>query len=392
MEQKPEIVALIPVRGGSKSIPLKNIKYIAGKPLCLWVIEAICQSKSINRIYVSTDSDKIINVISSSELPVKILRRDPNLATDTASTESVMLDFMDKVSFDILITLQATSPLTTAEDIDSAIKYFLDNGFDSLVTGVRTKRFFWSDDGKPVNYNPLKRPRRQDSNGWIMENGAFYITKRSILKSQKCRLGGKIGIYEMQSEAAYEIDESIDWKIVEDILIDRREKDRKKNIMHLAKNIRMLVMDVDGVLTDSFVYCDVNGLEMKRFSVRDGMGLDLIRKKGIKTGIITKEKTDIVDFRAKKLKIDYLFKGIENKLVTLKEISKKAGIPVGEIAYIGDDINDLGALKEAGFSAVPANAEASLFKIADYICINEGGSGCVREICNIILESKPDVK
>jgi YrbI family 3-deoxy-D-manno-octulosonate 8-phosphate phosphatase len=392
MEQKPEIVALIPVRGGSKSIPLKNIKCIAGKPLCLWVLDSVCSSKLIDRIYVSTDSDKIINVVSSSGLPIEILRRDPILATDTASTESVMLDFMDKVNFDILVTLQATSPLTTTENIDSAIKYFLDNDFDSLLTGVRAKRFFWSDDGKPVNYNPLKRPRRQDFNGWIIENGAFYITKKSILKSKKCRLGGKIGIYEMPSETAYEIDEPIDWKIVENILTERKEKNKKKNIMRLVRNIKMLVMDVDGVMTDSFVYCDVNGLEMKRFSTRDGMGLELIRKIGIKTGIITKEKTDIIDFRAKKLKIDYVLKGIENKLEALKNISEKAGVPIDQIAYIGDDINDMEVLKAAGFSIVPHNAELSVVNVADYVCDSNGGSGCVREICNIILEFSADVK
>jgi YrbI family 3-deoxy-D-manno-octulosonate 8-phosphate phosphatase len=392
MEQKPEIVALIPVRGGSKSIPLKNIKPIAGKPLCLWLLEAVTKSKSIDRIYVSTDSEKIIEVVSSSGLPVEILRRDPALATDTASTESVMLDFMDKVNFDILITLQATSPLTTTEDIDSAIKYFLDNDFDSLLTGVRTKKFFWSDDGKPVNYNPLKRPRRQNFSGWIMENGAFYLTKRNILKSKKCRLGGNIGIYEMPSETSYEIDEPLDWEIVEKILIEKRKKDKKNNIIHRVENIEMLVMDVDGVLTDSFVYCDENGLETKRFSVRDGMGLSLIRKMGIKTGIITKENTDIIEFRAKKLKIDYVLKGIDNKLEVLKNISKKEGIPLGRIAYIGDDINDMEVLKAVGFSIAPRNAEPSVINMVDYVCESDGGSGCVREICNIILESSTDVK
>jgi len=161
MEQKPEIAALIPLRGGSKSIPYKNIKYIAGKPLCLWVLEAACTSRMIDRVYVSTDSDKISDVIIKSELEVEILERDPSLATDTASTESVMLDFMDRVSFDILVTIQATSPLTKPGDFDDAVNQFLKNSLDSLVTGTRIKRFFWTDDNEPVNYNPLKRPRRQ---------------------------------------------------------------------------------------------------------------------------------------------------------------------------------------------------------------------------------------
>jgi CMP-N-acetylneuraminic acid synthetase len=219
MKHKPAIVALVPLRGGSRSIPYKNIKYIGGRPLCLWVLEAASRSKMINKIYASTDSDKIRDVINFSLLPVDVINRDPHLATDTASTESVMLDFADKVSFDILVTIQATSPLTKTRDFDSAIKYFLDNDLDSLLTGIRIKRFFWSDDKKPVNYDPLKRPRRQDFSGWIMENGAFYITKKSILEKYKCRLGGKIGIYEMEQESAFEIDEQIDWEIVENILL-----------------------------------------------------------------------------------------------------------------------------------------------------------------------------
>jgi CMP-N-acetylneuraminic acid synthetase len=224
VEEKLKIVALVPLRGGSKSIPYKNIKYIAGKPLCMWVLEAASLSKFISEVYVSTDSDKIIDVVTDSSLSVKILKRDPMLATDTATTESVMLDFMNKVDFNILVTVQATSPLTRTIDIDSAIKYFLEKEYDSLLTGVRVKKFFWSDDNTPVNYNPANRPRRQDFKAFIMENGAFYITKRSILEKQKCRLGGKIGIYEMDPETSNEIDETEDWDIVENILNNREKK------------------------------------------------------------------------------------------------------------------------------------------------------------------------
>ncbi len=221
MKQKPNIVALVPLRGGSKSIPYKNIKSIADKPLCAWVLEAASFSKLIDDVYVSTDSKKIMDVVFRLSLPVKILKRDPSLATDSSSTESVMLDFMNRVDFDILVTIQATSPLTRPEDLDLAIKQFLDNNLDSLLTGARMKRFFWTDNSKPINYDPLNRPRRQEFKGWIVENGAFYLTKRNILKKFKCRLGGKIGIYEMPPEASCEIDEPMDWNIVENILMKK---------------------------------------------------------------------------------------------------------------------------------------------------------------------------
>ena len=273
--------------------------------------------------------------------------------------------------------------MLTKDDINGGLRLFGDGGFDSVFSAYKEHWIpRWSIDGEPYQWDINDRPMRQDVPERFVENGAFYITKRNILENYKCRLGGKTGIFEMPSETSFELDEESDWLIVEALLI----KNRKKNIHDLIKNVKMLVMDVDGVLTDAFVYCDVNGKELKRFSVRDGMGLQMIREIGVKTAIITKEKTSIIDFRAKKLKIDYLYKGIENKINALKEISEKSGINFKEIAYIGDDINDTGALKAAGFSAVPGNAEAPLLNIADYICLNDGGKGCVREICNILLE------
>jgi len=382
MEQKPKIVALVPLRGGSKSIPYKNIRNIAGRPLCYWVLQAASESSLFDDIYVSTDSEKISSAVSSLALPVKIVKRKPSLAGDSSSTESVMVDFMNEVDFDILVTIQATSPLTRVEDFDLAIKLFLDKGFDSMLTGVRVKRFYWSNDNKPVNYNPLKRPRRQEFEGYIMENGAFYLTKKNVLVKTKCRLGGNIGIYEMLPETSFEIDELMDWKIVEQILIEKK----KRNIENLVKNVKMLLMDADGVLTDSFVYYDHNGNEIKRFSVRDGMGIEMIRNKGIKTGIITKERSGIVETRAKKLKIDYVYQGVENKIQALMKISIETNITLENIAYIGDDINDLKVLKAVGFSAVPQNSINSLKSFADYVCLNDGGASCVRELCDLILD------
>jgi N-acylneuraminate cytidylyltransferase len=383
MEQKPAVAALVPLRGGSKSIPLKNIKNIAGKPLCLWVLEAACNSKLIDRVYVSTDSDTIAGVVRESLPSVEIISRKADLATDTASTESVMMDFMDRVNFDILITIQATSPMTTAHDLDNAIKFYSSNGYDSLLTAVRIKRFFWTDKSKPVNYNPLNRPMRQHFDGYLMENGAFYITGKDILKKTGCRLGGKIGIYEMPQETGLEIDEPSDWKITENLLIDRKIK----YCLDKIRQVKMLAMDVDGVLTDSFVYLTNDGIEMKRFSVRDGHGIGLIREMGIKTAVITKENTEIADFRAAKLKIDYIFKGIENKVEALKAISDKYEISLKNIAYIGDDLNDIEALKAAGFSAAPCDAQHEVKSSVDYICKNPGGCGCVREICEILINN-----
>lgn len=129
-----------------------------------------------------------------------------------------MLHFMEHVNFDTLVTIQATSPLLCAKHLDEALQKFQSERLDSMLSAVRTKRFFWNDDATPINYDPLNRPRRQGFRGTLMENGAFYVTKRGILEKFKCRLGGQIGIYEMPEDTAVEIDEPSDWDLVSKLL------------------------------------------------------------------------------------------------------------------------------------------------------------------------------
>jgi len=212
--KKIKIVALVPLRGGSKSIPKKNIKEICGKPLCEWVLQAAVGSSLIDKVYISTDSAEIRDVVENLGLGVTVIDRPREIASDEASTEAVMLHFMSQVDFEQVVTIQATSPLLKSHDIDTALIQFKQEALDSMVSAVRTKRFFWADDGTPINYIPSQRPRRQEFKGTLMENGAFYVTTRDILSNDNCRLGGKIGVFEMSESTAYEIDEPSDWAIV----------------------------------------------------------------------------------------------------------------------------------------------------------------------------------
>ena len=223
-----KFIALIPLRGGSKGIPNKNIKMIAGKPLCAWVIESAVGAESIEQVYVSTESAEIKRVVNeinqqfqddkAKKNKLKIIDRPEALASDTASTEVVMLHFMENIEFDVLLTIQATSPMLSSDDLEQAIKQFKQQNLDSMLTAVEIKRFFWDYDAHAVNYDPCNRPRRQDFDGCLMENGAFYITTRELLKKENCRLGGNIGIYTMSDEAAVELDSPLDWSVMETIL------------------------------------------------------------------------------------------------------------------------------------------------------------------------------
>lgn len=384
-------IAFIPVRGGSKSIPLKNIKPFCGKPLVCWNIEALENCDAVDEVIIATDSQEIENTIKKFNYKkTKIYQRSAENASDTASTESVMLEYIQNqklIPDTIFILVQATSPLTQSIHFTEALQMYQENHFDSILSCVRNKRFFWNSNGDSLNYDFQNRPRRQDFEGMFMENGAFYInTVKNILDSQN-RLSGKIGIYEMPEYTATEIDEPDDWIILENLMY--------KHILRNQKNdyskIKLFLADVDGTLTDAGMYYSENGNELKKFNTRDGLGFRLLKEAGIKTGIITSENTKIVESRAKKLNIDYLYQGQLDggKLNIAKVICKKENISLDEVAYIGDDVNCIDLLSAVGFAACPADAHSQVKAIPgiDQMQLN-GGEGCVREWIDMILGRK----
>lgn len=381
-------IAFIPVRGGSKSIPLKNIKPFCGKPLVCWNIEALEGCDLIDEIIVATDSDKIEEtVLAQSYKKTKIYRRSAENACDTASTESVMLEYINYAQLpqeDIFMLVQATSPLTETQHFTEVLGIYLKGQYDSMLTCVRNYRFFWNEDGTSKNYDYMHRPRRQNFKGELMENGAFYInTVSNILKSGN-RLSGKIGIYEMPEYTATEIDEPDDWIILENLM--------RKHVLSKRTSqpqIKLFLSDVDGTLTDGGMYYSEKGDELKKFNTRDGMGFQLLHEAGIKTGIITSENTKIVANRAKKLKIDFLVQGKRDggKLAAAREICDQLGITLNEVAYIGDDINCRELLEAVGLAACPADANIIIKNIASiHIMSRNGGEGCVREFIENIIK------
>lgn len=389
-------VVFIPVRGGSKSIPLKNIKEINGRPLVYWVLDAAVQCKKIDRVYLCTDSnqirEKVQEYISIHKCGEKLLciERPAETATDTASTESAMLYFANAYSqFEHIILVQATSPLLTEEHLACAIETYENNNYDSMLSVVRQKRFCWRrcEHGyESINYNYLNRPRRQEFDGYLVENGAFYINTREGLLKDKCRLSGKVGIYEMPEETYFEIDEPSDWIVIEHLL--RKKCFVKTNIKERAKKIKILLTDCDGVLTDGGMYYSEHGDEIKKFNTKDGMAVAKLRENGIKFGIITGENINLVCRRAEKLKADVCYIGARDKLAALNEVCKKFNFSYNEIAYIGDDLNDLEVLRRVGLPCSVANGSLQAKQLAMYTTHIKGGEGAVREVAEVILTSK----
>ncbi len=158
--------------------------------------------------------------------------------------------------------------------------------------------------------------------------------------------------------------------------------------MNIKGKINVLLTDCDGVLTDGGMYYFDNGLEAKKFNTRDGMAIKQLREKGIKVGIITGENTNIVKNRAKKLKLDYLFLGVDNKREVLEIICEKEKIDYQNVAYVGDDLNDLEILRKVGFSICPNDACREVKEICTYISSKDGGQGVIRDaVDNLIREA-----
>jgi CMP-N,N'-diacetyllegionaminic acid synthase len=218
-------VAIIPARGGSKGLPRKNIKLLLGKPLISYSISQCLNSKAIDRVYVSTDDDEIASI--SKSYGAEVICRPKLISGDTATSESAIIHAVEElavmgISPENIFFLQCTSPIRSANDLDSAYLSMQEANADSLLTVSPSHSFLWrygsSGDAEPVNYDYRNRPRRQDMEPQYKENGSFYIFKRSVLEQFSNRLGGKIAMYQMPEECAYEIDTEVDFKIIESLM------------------------------------------------------------------------------------------------------------------------------------------------------------------------------
>lgn len=376
-------VGFIPLRKGSKGIPNKNRKKMVGRPLFCWVLQEAVRSR-LDEVVVYTDDPWIRDFVQTHYGhygKVVISDRGADTATDEASTESAMLEYAQSVdyNFETICLLQATSPMTTAGDINLALAK-KDEGFDAVLSVVRTHRFVWNEDGTPANYDPHNRPRRQDFDGLLVENGAIYVQSVAGLKAHHNRLGGKIGYVEMAAETYHEIDDPQDWAMIEQQLIYRLRRNKEHG------RIRYLILDVDGVFTTGQVAYNSEGEWTKTFDMRDGMGLEVIREHGVEVIVMTSEHSELVKSRMKKLKIERVFSGAKDKYALLKDLMEDGQMDYPQIVYIGDDVNDLANICAVGWSMAPNNATQIVRSQADMVLTKASGQGAIREACEWIMK------
>lgn len=375
-------IGFIPLRKGSKGIPNKNKRKMVGRPLFTWVLgEAIFSN--LDEVIVYTDDQDIIDFISKEykwSNKVKAVLRSAKSAKDTASTEFAMLEYCESINykFDVFCLLQATSPFTKPNDINACLDK-LDGKYDSALTVVNTHRFLWNENGEAINYNPKKRPRRQDFEGLLIENGAVYTTTKAALKKYKNRIGEKIAIVKMPEDSLLEIDTEADWVAVEQLLIERQKRAKE------SKKITHVVLDVDGVFTDGTITYTKKGEHTKNFDMRDGMGLEILRQFNVKVMVMTSENSELVAKRMEKLKIENVYLGVKDKYSLLQSLIVKEKLSINSFAYIGDDVNDLTNICSVGWSFAPNNATQIVKRHADVVLTKNSGAGAIREACQFIM-------
>ncbi len=383
-------IGLIPLRKNSKGIPGKNKKKLLGLPLFAWVLGAAIFSE-LDEVYMFTDDQEIIDFINKEYTwtkKVKALLRSEANAKDTSLTEDCMLEFCNLISynFEVLCLLQATSPFTTSKDINAVLAQLKKHQKDSALTVIKTHRFAWNNNGTPQNYDPNNRPRRQDFSGLLIENGAVYATTKKAFEKSKNRLSGNIGLVEMNEHTYLEIDTHTDW-IQAELLLTQQLKQHKK-----PTRITHLVLDVDGVFTDGSVYYDQNGEALKKFDIRDGMGLEILRQHNVEVVVMTSENSALVEARMKKLMIKNTFMGVKDKHNFLQNFLIKHLLSYNEVAYVGDDVNDLANLCHVGWSFCPANATQIVKNQVDFVLNNNSGQGAIREVSEWLIRYNQNFK
>lgn len=381
------IVAIIPARGGSKEIPRKNIRPLAGKPMLAWTIEAALASRRVSRVVVSTDDAEIRGV--SLHYGAEVVMRPAELATEFSRSEDALLHALDhlrdvdKYDPDVLVFLQCTSPLTIGPDIDGAIDMFIENRMDTVFSVTETHGFLWrqAEDGTAtgVNHDPSCRIRRQDRRQEFQENGAIYVMRCAGFRKCHNRFFGRTGMFRMPYERSLEIDSFAQLSLV-DILLAQRDLYRDGTV---EDDIDLVVLDFDGVLTDNRVMVADNGHEAVWCNRADGLGTDLLRSAGYDLLCLTSERNAVVGSRCQKLGIPH-FATRSDKWSLLSEYLHDNHIEAEKVIYVGNDVNDLTCIQHVGFPIAVADAHIEIKRNAKLILRSRGGDGVVRELASFL--------
>ena len=381
-----QTVAIIPARGGSKQVPRKNLRRVGGVPLVERAVRAAAAASGVDLVVVSTDDAEIAAVAAAAG--ARVITRPAEISGDTASSESAVLHAMDElegtgIPVGIVVFVQATSPFIPTAGIDEAIRLIADGHCDSAFSAHETYGFLWrrgeDDAAEAINHDAAHRPRRQDREPHYLETGAFYAFDAAGFRAAGHRFFGRIGIVEVPEQTAVEIDDAHQLAMADAVagLVETTDAD-------VRIPVRAVVTDFDGVHTDDTALVDSEGREHVRVSREDGMGVSLLRRAGIPMLILSTETNPVVRARADKLQVPVLH-GIDDKATALAGWAADNGVALSDIAYLGNDVNDLAAMRIVGWPVAVGNAHPAVREQARIVLERSGGQGAVRELVERVL-------
>lgn len=378
-------VAIIPARGGSKGVPRKNLCRVGGVPLIERAVRSAAAASAIDLVVVTTDDDEIAELSEASG--ARVIRRPAELSGDAASSESALLHAMDELEANgdtvgTVVFMQATSPFIAGQRIDEAVAHITHDRFDSVFSAHETYGFLWrraeQGEAAAINHAADHRPRRQDREPHYFETGAFYAFSAAGFRAAGHRFFGRIGIVEVPEQMAMEIDDEQQLAVASAVasLVDQPD----------GIDAAAIVTDFDGVHTDDTVLIDSDGHEHVRVSREDGMGVSRLRRAGIPMLILSTETNTVVGARGRKLKVPVL-QAVDDKAQALAEWAADQGIALSDIAYLGNDVNDLAAMRTVGWPVAVAGAHPLVRAQARVVLTRGGGDGAVRELIERVLSA-----
>ena len=397
-----DILVVIPARGGSKGIPRKNIKPLAGYPLIAYSIAAGLKSSHVTRTIVSTDDEEIARVAREYGADVPFLRPE-EFAQDTSLDLPVFqhalnwLKENESYQPEIVVQLRPTSPFRPVDLVDEAVTILLDHPRANSVRGVIPSKQnpykLWqigeSGEMTPLLdtlFNePYNMPRQQlPPTFW--QTGHIDAIRTDVIVNGS--MSGDV-IYPclIDPHFSVDLDNLLDWQRAEMMVTSLKEEiilpESPPSIIN--QDSALLVLDFDGVLTDNRVYVNQEGEEMVAAHRGDGMGISRVKKAGIEVIILSKERNPVVKARGDKLGVT-VYQGIDDKGPKLQEILEGKGLSREQVIYIGNDVNDLPCVDLVGLTVAVADAHPSFREEADLILTSKGGQGAVREFCDLLLQ------
>ncbi len=383
------IAGIIQARIGSQRCKNKMLRDFAGTNLISLALGKYSVEPKSFKLYFAAHEKELLNI--GRNYNCAILERDQ--ASADGEKIEIIMNYLHHIQEEYVMFINACCPFLMLDTLNRAVKCFEETKALSMTSVVKSHTWYYFQDGRPINFLDPTTLNTKHTEPLYAVTHSFHIfnRKRFLEKHHFWNHGEKDPyFFEISEQEAVDIDTEFEYKLAESLYL-REQQYNTSDLTCKLNKIKMLIMDVDGVLTDAGMYYSEDGNELKKFNTRDGMGLKMLRQRGIKQAIITGENTQIVKNRAKKLKIDEIHLGIDDKASTLQSIISKYSLKNEEIAYIGDDLNDIDILKKVGLAFTVSDAPVKIKLNADYVTIAKGGDGAVREVCDILLKHHEQV-